>query len=256
MSDGLEHLRALWGKVDSHFARVAGRVGAAMRCQAGCASCCVDGLTVTSVEAAALEALVAALPAAERAALGRDVARRQAGVSSEVDPDERSVRGTVRSSTAAALPPRAPRPGRAAPTGCVALDPQGGCRVYAARPLVCRSHGLPIRLREPGRLPVVTSCELNFVDGGAAATAPEDQLDQLTLSTILAAVDQEHCTRTAQPLGTRRSLIDLLSGLDERGGLGERSGLDERGGLGERSGLDERGGGADEQGSADEPPRS
>ncbi|MCK6506996.1 YkgJ family cysteine cluster protein [Myxococcota bacterium] len=32
--------------------------------------------------------------------------------------------------------------------GCAFLDPQGGCRVYADRPYVCRTQGLPLRWLE------------------------------------------------------------------------------------------------------------
>lgn len=32
---------------------------------------------------------------------------------------------------------------------CAFLDPKGGCRVYAQRPYVCRTQGLPLRWLEP-----------------------------------------------------------------------------------------------------------
>lgn len=34
--------------------------------------------------------------------------------------------------------------------GCAFLGPDGGCRVYAARPYVCRTQGLPLRWAEAG----------------------------------------------------------------------------------------------------------
>jgi hypothetical protein len=68
---------------------------------------------------------------------------------------------------------------------CAALDGGGRCRIYGARPLVCRSHGVPIRLRDRG-LPVVQACHRNFT-----CTAPDADcvLDQTTLSATLFAVD-------------------------------------------------------------------
>ncbi len=43
---------------------------------------------------------------------------------------------------------------------CPLLDDHGRCRTYDARPLICRSHGLPIQVQ--GRRDV---CPLNFTDG-------------------------------------------------------------------------------------------
>ena len=41
--------------------------------------------------------------------------------------------------------------GRPGPTGaCAFLDDAGGCRIYAARPYVCRTQGLPLRWLEEG----------------------------------------------------------------------------------------------------------
>ena len=34
--------------------------------------------------------------------------------------------------------------------GCAFLDPAGGCRIYAQRPYVCRTQGLPLRWLERG----------------------------------------------------------------------------------------------------------
>jgi Fe-S-cluster containining protein len=36
-----------------------------------------------------------------------------------------------------------------APGACAFLDARGGCRVYADRPYVCRTQGLPLRWHEP-----------------------------------------------------------------------------------------------------------
>lgn len=72
-----------------------------------------------------------------------------------------------------------------APDRCAALDASGRCQIYAARPIVCRSHGVPIRIRE-GSLPVVQSCHRNFTH-----TTPDADciLDQTTLSATLLAID-------------------------------------------------------------------
>src|SRR4051812_36611006 len=107
----MSRLGELQAKVDAFFARVESRHGDDMQCRTGCSDCCRVRLSVTGVEAAAIRAEVAAWPAEQRRAL-------------------------------AALPDLADR--------CRALDDAGRCAIYAARPVVCRSHGAPIRIREGG----------------------------------------------------------------------------------------------------------
>jgi len=123
-----------------------------MQCGAGCSDCCHVRLTITAVEAAAIRAHVAAWSPEDR----RNLA--------ESGPD-----------------------GPGAPSGdrCAALDPAGRCKIYDARPLVCRSHGVPIRLRD-GALPVVQACHRNFRH---TVPDPDCILDQTTLSAMLLAVD-------------------------------------------------------------------
>jgi uncharacterized protein len=148
--------RQLAAKVDAFFARVWARHPDDLRCAAGCDGCCRTRLTVTRVEADAIAAHVAALPAAERAALAAAAAR---------DPD-----------------PAAPR--------CAALDDAGRCRIYDVRPIVCRSHGVPIRLRSARGLPVVDACQLNFTARGPGAADADCILDQTTLSATLLALNR------------------------------------------------------------------
>lgn len=152
MSGVMDRYRELAAKVDAFFARVTARHGAEMRCAAGCSACCHDRLTITSVEADVLRAHVAAMSEPARAALRASLDR------------------TDR---------------------CAALDDAGRCQVYDARPLVCRSHGVPIRTAR-GHLPVITACHLNFTAAGPAAADPDCILDQTTLSATLLALDQLH----------------------------------------------------------------
>jgi hypothetical protein len=139
-----------------------------MACAAGCHGCCQPGLSVTAIEGAALAALLDALPDERRAALrGRAL----------VGEGER----------------------------CAALDPDGRCAVYAARPLICRSHGVPVRVKDDRHLPVVEVCRLNFADG--LSSAPADTLDQTTLSTILAGLDAAHAAAT----GASRERVTIVA---------------------------------------------
>jgi Fe-S-cluster containining protein len=145
----VSRLDELSAKVDAFFARVEARHGDDMQCSTGCSDCCHVRLTVTHVEAAAIRAELARWSPDRRAALVANVA--------------------------------AARPDR-----CGALDPAGRCLIYAARPIVCRSHGAPIRLRQ-GSMPVVQACHKNFT---RVAPDPDCVLDQETLSALVLAVDQ------------------------------------------------------------------
>lgn len=160
----MSRLDELSAKIDGFFARVEGRHGADMQCQSGCSDCCHTRLTITGVEAAALRAEVARWPADRRAALVANA--------------------------------------RASTDRCAALDPAGRCLVYAARPVVCRSHGVPIRMRR-GSLPVVQSCPRNFTHVTPDADCI---LDQGTLSALVLAVD-----RAEGGDGSRVDLATLLA---------------------------------------------
>lgn len=138
----------LTAKVDGFFARVEARHADDMQCGSGCSDCCHVRLTITEVEAAAIRAHVATWPPERRRTLA------------ESGGDDR----------------------------CAALDAGGRCRIYEARPIVCRSHGAPIRMRVPGSLPVIESCFRNFTQ---VEPDPDCVLDQETLSALVLAVERE-----------------------------------------------------------------
>ena len=158
----------LAAKVDAMFARVEARHGDQMACNTGCSHCCHVRLTVTAVEADAIQRLIDTMPA----------------------PDADALRANAEA---------------AAPDRCTALDANGRCLIYAARPIVCRSHGAPVRLRE-NSLPVVQACRDNFTANGPAAADADCVIDQQTLSALLLAVD-----RDAGGDGTRFDLADVIA---------------------------------------------
>jgi hypothetical protein len=86
-----------------------------LRCARGCSGCCVDGLTVFEVEAAA-------------------IVRRHPAVLA----DEPHAAGA-----------------------CAFLDGDGSCRIYDARPYVCRTQGLPLRWRDDDGAERRDVCRLN-----------------------------------------------------------------------------------------------
>jgi hypothetical protein len=176
-----ERYLELTGKVDQFFERVHARYGGMMQCRAGCSACCLAGLSVTSVEANLLREGLNTLPEEVREQLARQ-ARAEA------------------------------------PRACPALDAEGRCLVYAWRPLVCRSHGVPIRQREPVGPPgpeaasTVSACEKNFEGGALLPSLSADcVLDQTTLSTMLGVLDATHADACGTPRGERLSLATLLA---------------------------------------------
>jgi hypothetical protein len=172
--ESLERLRQLAAKVDAFFARVEARHEAAMECRSGCHDCCLPGLSCTGVEARALREALRGLPAEEQARL-----------------------------RARAAAPSADR--------CVLLDEQGRCVAYEARPMICRSHGVPVRVRGRRGLPVLDACPRNFRDGGPEALPASDVLDQETLSTMLLAIDALDAREEGRAPGVRVALVALAA---------------------------------------------
>jgi Fe-S-cluster containining protein len=171
-----ERYQELTAKVDTFFTRVQSRYGSAMQCKAGCTACCHVRLSVTALEASVIREGLAGLPEEERARLAL-----------------RAKQGT-----------------RGA---CPALEADGRCALYAWRPLVCRSHGVPIRHREPGAEASVSACEKNFEAGaGLPEVSPDCVLDQTTLSTVLGALDAAYADARGARRGERIPLDMLLAG--------------------------------------------
>lgn len=169
-----DRLQELWDKIDAFTARVAGRYPDALACAPGCADCCKRELTVTSVEAARISRLVGGLGAEARGELAR---RAQDG-----EP-------------------------------CAALGEEGRCSIYGARPVVCRSHGLPLRFEEPGdrrALPVLDVCPKNFTAHDLADLDASCVLDQRTLSVLLGGLDALHAREEGAEPGLRRPLREVV----------------------------------------------
>lgn len=178
----MDEYRAVLAKVDAFAAQVAARAGAAMACRAGCAGCCQAGLTVSPVEAAAIAAHLERLPPQARNAIAARAERHR--------------------------------------EGCVFLDEGGRCSVYEARPIVCRTQGLPLRY-PPGFVPAeavgidlgergaVTWCPLNFAE---APPGPGEVLDAELVDRLLAVVNRRHCAGTGEEPLERIALDAIAAG--------------------------------------------
>lgn len=189
--------RALVARVDAFERAVRARRAADVACRAGCSACCRTQLTVCDVEAALVREGIAALDAASRARI--------------------AARGA------------APDPDR-----CAFLEDDGRCAIYEVRPLVCRTHGLPLRYPD-GMIPAeavlaraagdpVTWCPLNFTARGPAA---QDVLDAARLDAMLAvsnrAAGGDPERRTALAALARQAGTSVANaGPDGRDGHDER----------------------------------
>ena len=141
-----------------------------LTCRLGCASCCVDDITVFEVEA---DRIVGAL----------------GGAALEAGP----------------------------PGGCALLDDSGACRVYAVRPYVCRTQGLPLRWGEDtpdGPVEHRDICPLNE-EGPAIESLPAEACWTLgPVEARLAAAQRTAQTARGEPEDAplrRVALRDLLA---------------------------------------------
>ncbi|MBI5609862.1 MAG: YkgJ family cysteine cluster protein [Deltaproteobacteria bacterium] len=151
MSAEFTEYQAVLAKVDAKFAEIVAQRPGQYACGAGCHSCCLPGLSVAQVEAAHIRAWLAENPEAlER------------------------VRAVL-----------AERPH--GHTRCALLDASGQCTIYPVRPMLCRAHGVPVRLRE-GEREQVDVCPKNLVDVSLASLPPGECIDQNLLATLLFVV--------------------------------------------------------------------
>jgi uncharacterized protein len=144
---GLENYLALQSRVDELCGRTAARFDSQISCRPGCDACCRH-LSIFAVEAAALKQALCALP----------------------DPDADFIRRK-----AELAGPEAPCP----------LLHNGLCLLYRARPIICRTHGLPLLISRDGESGV-DFCPENFRELSSIPGSAVIDLDRLnaTLTAI------------------------------------------------------------------------
>ena len=149
MENLLDNYFQMVSRVDALCRGIRAVLGARITCSEGCSSCCT-AITLFPVEAAALNAALAALPEARQAAIRRHVAEQAGGERCPLLEDHR-------------------------------------CLLYAARPIICRTHGLPIVYTE-GRERKVDCCPLNLGEGEQPLPGSAI-IDLDRLNTLLVAVN-------------------------------------------------------------------
>ncbi len=161
-------------RTDRFFESVASRYSDQIVCKPGCSKCCIGGLTVVIVEAVALGTGLG---------LSSDHIHIQAGQE----------------------PLRSDGP-------CAFLGDHGQCLAYAHRPLVCRTHGMP--LLHPGE-EEVSICDLNF---GGIAPHSSAVLNTENLNAALFAANIVYCQKEGLDSRSRIALDRLaeLAGISVR----------------------------------------
>jgi len=145
---GLDNYRALLLRVDEMCSQTATRFASQISCRPGCDSCCRH-LSIFAVEADALLRALRELPEAQAEVILR---------------------------AAAASTPDAPCP----------LLQDGLCLMYLARPIICRTHGLPLLINRDGTSGI-DFCPENFRDATSIPGSAVINLERLNAT--LAAIN-------------------------------------------------------------------
>jgi len=172
INDLLQNYHNLVGKIDSLCSGVMNQCADSISCRKGCDSCCRH-FSIFWVEAVNLASFVATLPRKQAVYL-------------------RSKAGTLADQDVCPL----------------LLD--GACAVYAARPIICRTHGLPILTRSE-TTQIVDFCPRNFTQ---VDTIPGHLVIDLdTLNNTLVAINALFVSRyfNGSPPPTERiAIVDAL----------------------------------------------
>ena len=132
---------------DAHFDKVIAAQPQQLQCRVGCTLCCHGLFEIASADVAVIAEGLRALSPERRRAIVRRAEQRIADLD---HPNLREASDREKESFF----------DRASDVPCPALTEEGRCEIYASRPLVCRTFGLP--LREGARM-LGEVCELNFL---------------------------------------------------------------------------------------------
>ena len=131
---------------DVHFQTVAGEQPQNLQCGVGCSFCCHGLFEIGRADAEVIADGLRSMPAARRA---RIIARAEKIAAETAHPNIREITPEEKEAFF----------DRTDGVPCPALNRLGECTMYAHRPIVCRTFGLPIR---EGSDYIGDICELNF----------------------------------------------------------------------------------------------
>ena len=166
MSLFLENYKQLTARVDALCNTIATALGQQITCSAGCSSCCTT-ITVFPVEAAAMREAVEKLPDSKAEKIRRHI--------SEHAENER----------------------------CPLLH-HHHCLLYEARPIICRTHGLPI-IYNANSLRQSDCCPHNLTDSGSLSGTSVVDLDKL--NHLLVAVNSLYLSQSGSSESPERFTI-------------------------------------------------
>lgn len=170
MEDLLNNYRQLVARIDALCHGIVEALGEQITCSAGCSDCCT-AITLFPVEAAALAAALEVLPEREAEEIRRYVAEHAEG--------ER----------------------------CPLLR-QHRCLLYTARPIICRTHGLPI-IYGTGQERRIDYCPLNLT--GSESLPGSAIIDLDNLNSLLVAVNALFLSKSdAQDTPERITIAEAL----------------------------------------------
>ena len=171
MSQFLENYKQLTARVDSLCDAITAALGEQLTCSAGCSSCCTS-ITVFPVEAAAMREVLENLPHRQSEEIHRHVTEHADGE-------------------------RCP------------LLLHHRCLLYEARPIICRTHGLPIIYTSDGQRNS-DCCPHNLTDAESVSGSNVVDLDKL--NTLLVAVNSIYLTHTdSAEADTRVTIAEALT---------------------------------------------
>ena len=169
MMESLSNYYALVAKIDEMTSRITSRYAGHITCKKGCDDCCRH-LAIFPVEGVALASALSRLPKEEVARLLK-------------------------------------KAGSAAVDGPCPLLENSECALYPYRPIICRTHGLPVVMSNEGKRRI-DFCPMNFKD---LETLPGDAvIDLEILNTMLAVVNRLFITEHFPPVNNRLSIAEAL----------------------------------------------
>lgn len=172
-----QRLIELQTKVDKKFREIMATYSTQMQCGRGCHQCCRVDLSVSRVEQQAIQAFLQTHP--ERHREVKQV------TSAKVWGDQY----------------------------CEFLDAKGECSIYELRPVICRSHGAPIKFFEDNQLKQDV-CTLNFKTTPLTEVNESAIINLGLLNTLLALINHAECDDAS---ATRRFPLNYQGIMLEKG---------------------------------------